>query len=133
MRLLPHLTQLFDLLQRLFELNPEPDWNSLTTIWIQSENYEACADAMTQLYISGDMAEVYQMAFDVAEVATQNFVEDMKKRISDQGRDRVHVAGKTSEVRRPGDCHLPVLADSHILPVLPWQRCDRDFGWFCEC
>ena len=45
------------------------------------------------------MAEVYQIAFDVSEVATQAFIEDMRERLYNEGRDMVLAAGEIPEVR----------------------------------
>ena len=78
-------SQLFQLLLRLFGKNPSPDYNSITTLWVQSEAFEACGDELIKLLKSEKTIEAYQIAFDVAEVASQGFIEGVRRRLEDNG------------------------------------------------
>lgn len=76
---------LFALLLRLFQLNPSPDYNSITTVWVQSNEHEACADALIQLLEAESYMEAYQIGFDLFEVAGQAFVQEVRKHLRSKG------------------------------------------------
>ena len=77
--------QLFTTLLRLFQLNQQPDWNSITTVWVQSNDLDGCAEALAKLISDGASADAYQIGFDLVEVASQNFVERVRTRIASTG------------------------------------------------
>ena len=77
--------QLFSLLLRLFNLSPSPDYNSITTLWVQSDASQPCADALVKLLKNDQVLEAYQIGFDIAEMSTQGFVEGVRKRLNDEG------------------------------------------------
>jgi 26S proteasome regulatory subunit N2 len=61
---------LLKLLVRLFLLSPEPDYASITAIYLQLEDAKSLGSALA--YID-DPAEAYQVAFDIAEAGTVGF------------------------------------------------------------
>ena len=65
--------------------NPKPDWSSLTVLWVQGDMKEQCGDALCSLYKAERLAEVYQIAFDINEIATQQFCMMVAGRIMDAG------------------------------------------------
>lgn len=69
----------------MFNLSPSPDYNAITTIWVQSDSHGPCADALVKLMKDNQTSEAYQIAFDIAEVATQGFVEEVRKKIGEAG------------------------------------------------
>jgi len=79
------LHQLFALLLRLFNLSPVPDYNAITTLWVQSDSYEPCAESLVKLVKDKQYSEAYQIGFDIAEVATQGFVEEVRKKLAEAG------------------------------------------------
>lgn len=77
--------QLFGILLDLFHRNPSPDWQSITTIWVQSGREERCADELVKLLKGGEQIEAYQIAFDLAEMAPQAFVQGVRSRLQEAG------------------------------------------------
>jgi 26S proteasome regulatory subunit N2 len=74
---------LFKLLLRLFLKNSNPDWSSITIIWAQSNNVAACSDAMSKLITAQDQwLQIYQIAFDLYEIASQKFVADVRQTLN---------------------------------------------------
>jgi len=66
-------------------MSSSPDFNAITTLWVQSESHGPCADALVKLMKEEQTSEAYQIAFDIAEVATQGFVEEVRKKIGEAG------------------------------------------------
>jgi len=52
---------------------------------VQSDAYEPCAEALVKLVKDKQYAEAYQIGFDIAEVATQGFVEEVRKKLAEAG------------------------------------------------
>jgi hypothetical protein len=77
--------QLFALLLRLLHLNSTPDWNSITTVWVQSGDWQSCAEALTKLVNEQNLLDAYQIGFDLSEVATQGFVESVRRTLAEAG------------------------------------------------
>ncbi|WVR08800.1 hypothetical protein IAU60_005858 [Kwoniella sp. DSM 27419] len=75
---------LFNLLLRLFHLNPSPDWNSITTIWAQNSDVDASGDALVKLLIEENHLDAYQIAFDLNEVAPQAFINGIRNKLADK-------------------------------------------------
>lgn len=65
--------------------NSKPDWSSLTVLWVQGDMKEQCGDALCTLFKAERLAEVYQIAFDINEIATQQFCMMVAGRIMDAG------------------------------------------------
>ncbi|WWC92551.1 uncharacterized protein L201_007510 [Kwoniella dendrophila CBS 6074] len=78
-------TNLFNLLLRLFHFNPNPDWNSITTIWAQNSDVDACGEALVKLINEEKQLDAYQIAFDLGEVAPQAFIEGVRTKLSEKG------------------------------------------------
>nr|XP_019007714.1 26S proteasome regulatory subunit N2 [Kwoniella pini CBS 10737]OCF46495.1 26S proteasome regulatory subunit N2 [Kwoniella pini CBS 10737] len=79
------LRYLFNLLLRLFNFNPNPDWNSITTIWAQNFDVDACGDALVKLVKDGNHLDAYQIAFDLNEVAPQAFIDGTRSKLAERG------------------------------------------------
>jgi 26S proteasome regulatory subunit N2 len=77
--------QLFALLLRLLHLNSTLDWNSITTVWVQSGDWQSCAEALTKLVNEQNLLDAYQIGFDLSEVATQGFVESVRRTLAQAG------------------------------------------------
>ncbi|OCF35997.1 26S proteasome regulatory subunit N2 [Kwoniella heveanensis BCC8398] len=77
-------SNLFNLLLRLFHLNPSPDWNSITTIWAQNSDVDGAGDALVKLFGQEDHLDVYQIAFDLNEVAPQAFINGIRKKLAEK-------------------------------------------------
>ncbi|WVQ86283.1 hypothetical protein IAT38_008451 [Cryptococcus sp. DSM 104549] len=75
--------QLFNLLRRLFHLSVNPDWNSITTVWAQNNDVESCSSSLIKLLESGETLVAYQIAFDLLEVASQGFVDDVREKLGE--------------------------------------------------
>lgn len=78
------LQQVFELLLRLYNRNPEPDWTSITTIWVQHDDYTSCANALAKLLREQSILDAYQIAFDLNEMAAQSFVEGVRKKLAEE-------------------------------------------------
>lgn len=65
--------------------NSKPDWSSLTVLWVQGDMKEECADALVKMLQSERLIEVYQIAFDINEIATQQFCMTVAGTIKDEG------------------------------------------------
>ena len=78
------LEQLFNLLLRLLSLDPQPDWNSFTTVWIQNSAAESCGNALVKLLQEKKYLDAYQIGFDLSEVAAQGFVEDVRRKLNEK-------------------------------------------------
>ncbi|WWC64974.1 uncharacterized protein I303_107588 [Kwoniella dejecticola CBS 10117] len=76
---------LFNLLLRLFHFNPNPDWNSITTIWAQNFDTLACGEALVKLINEGNHLDAYQIAFDLSEVASQAFIDGVRAKLTEKG------------------------------------------------
>ena len=74
--------QLLQLLLKLFMLNPHPDYNSITTVWIQHADTESCGEALANLLEASKLLDAYQIGFDVSDGATQGFVEGVRSRLT---------------------------------------------------
>ncbi|WWD20908.1 hypothetical protein CI109_105386 [Kwoniella shandongensis] len=77
-------TNLFNLLLRLFHLNPSPDWNSITTVWAQNNDVDAAGEALVKLIGEQEYLDVYQIAFDLNEVAPQAFVDGVRRKLAEK-------------------------------------------------
>ncbi|ORY27990.1 endopeptidase [Naematelia encephala] len=75
---------LFSKLLALFLINPHPDWNSITAIWVQKNDYPACGEALIKLLEEKEYLEAYQIGFDLSEVATQGFVESVRNILTEK-------------------------------------------------
>lgn len=65
--------------------NPKPDWSSLTVLWVQGEMKNECAGAILDLFKADHLDEVYQICFDIFEIATQRFCARVGSILSDEG------------------------------------------------
>nr|XP_019001495.1 26S proteasome regulatory subunit N2 [Kwoniella mangroviensis CBS 8507]OCF64956.1 26S proteasome regulatory subunit N2 [Kwoniella mangroviensis CBS 8507] len=79
------LNQLFNLLLRLFHHNPQPDWNSITTIWAQNSDVESCGESLIKLINEQNHLDAYQIAFDLNEVAPQAFIDGTRSKLAEKG------------------------------------------------
>ncbi|WWD07181.1 hypothetical protein V865_005278 [Kwoniella europaea PYCC6329] len=78
-------SNLFNLLLRLFHHNPQPDWNSITTIWAQNSDVESCGEALIKLINEQNHLDAYQIAFDLNEVAPQAFIDGTRSKLAEKG------------------------------------------------
>lgn len=65
--------------------NQKPDWSSLTVLWVQGDMKNECAQALCKLYEQKRLVEVYQIAFDINEIATQQFCMTVASSIQQAG------------------------------------------------
>lgn len=67
--------QLLHLLLKLFSSAKTPDYTSITQIWIQLHEPKLAAKTLSSLMKEGKKLEAFQIAFDLADSATQRFME----------------------------------------------------------
>nr|ODN99779.1 26S proteasome regulatory subunit N2 [Cryptococcus depauperatus CBS 7855] len=75
--------RLFQLLRRLFHLSPTPDWNSITTVWAQSSDVGSTVESFIKLLEANDNLTVYQIAYDLTEVASQAFIDEVRDKLGE--------------------------------------------------
>ncbi|RXK39366.1 26S proteasome regulatory subunit N2 [Tremella mesenterica] len=80
-------TALFKLLLQLFSSNPNPDWFSITIIWLQLNDHQSCAKTLYRLLREGKKAEAFQIGFDLYEVAQPSFVDEMIYALKGEAQD----------------------------------------------
>jgi 26S proteasome regulatory subunit N2 len=88
MMLPAHIHQLFVLLLKLFKMNSTRDWASITTIWCQHQDSTDCGKELVELVQSNkpdSIIEAYQIAFDIREMASQNFLKRVRNVLNDSG------------------------------------------------
>lgn len=90
------MIKLFKIVLRLFSQSESPDWSSITIIWVQAYNVSACGKAMKMLATEEEWAQLFQIAFDLYEIASQRFVSDVRKMLK-----TLHVGPDPNQV-----CHL---------------------------
>ncbi|BEI82651.1 hypothetical protein CcaverHIS002_0305190 [Cutaneotrichosporon cavernicola] len=79
--------ELLAVLLKLFKLSTPPDYYSITQIWVLLDDAVACGDDMVTLLEKGGRKgrlEAYQIAFDVSEMAPQNFLERLRGHLAER-------------------------------------------------
>jgi 26S proteasome regulatory subunit N2 len=78
---------LLRLLLKLFSLSAAVDYNAITQIWVQLDDAAACGDGLVDLIEKDERGrlEAYQIAFDVIDMAPQNFVERLRAKVVERG------------------------------------------------
>ncbi|KAK4689650.1 26S proteasome regulatory subunit N2, partial [Tremellales sp. Uapishka_1] len=69
-------------LLRHFKLSHDPDYNSITQIWVQLEDATAAAETLAGLLGSDNVLEAYQIGFDLSEMATQGFIHKLIEQLA---------------------------------------------------
>jgi 26S proteasome regulatory subunit N2 len=77
--------QLFKLVLRLFMRSPKLDWSSITIVWVQSRAVPQAAEALGKLISAGDIAQAYQIGFDLYEIASQGFITELRHGLFNAG------------------------------------------------
>lgn len=67
--------ELLHLLLKLFNTSRMPDYTSITQIWLQLDEPALAAQTLKELLGDEKLLEAYQIAFDLADSATQGFLE----------------------------------------------------------
>ncbi|WVQ77147.1 hypothetical protein IAR50_006830 [Cryptococcus sp. DSM 104548] len=74
---------LFNLLRRLFQLNPNPDYTAITTVWAQNSDVDPTVETLVKLLETDDHLTAYQIAFDLIEVASQAFIDEVREKVTE--------------------------------------------------
>ena len=57
----------------------------MTIIWVQSRAAGPTVEALTKLVVAKDHAQIYQIAFDLYEIAPQGFVTEVRQALVQSG------------------------------------------------
>ncbi|TYJ57313.1 hypothetical protein B9479_002046 [Cryptococcus floricola] len=74
---------LFNLLRRLLHLNPNPDYTAITTVWAQNSDVDPTVETLVKLLEADDFLTAYQIAFDLIEVASQAFIDEVREKLTE--------------------------------------------------